>query len=171
MSVIVKSSGEDATRIETVTTNGIIFNSVNSNGYPTDVTIRTNVIINGAFYLDNSESASDNFLSKVVNLEVIANTIHDIAFKNTFREISTVGKFKIKAKSIGEDSFYGIASTSKVVTKIWISKVCETMDYRAFYNTTADIYCEASSKPSGWNTTWTNVTPTFGVSEAEFDAL
>ena len=70
------------------------------------------------------------------------------------------------------------------MTKIFIPKSVVTISTSRygdspFYNcsSTLKIYCEASSKPSGWGTSWNyyasgkTLNVTWGYTRAQFDAL
>ncbi len=58
--------------------------------------------------------------------------------------------------SIGEQTFSFCTS----LTSIYIPASVTSIDYNAFYNCTSlTIYCEASSKPSGWKYNWNSYRP------------
>ena len=100
----------------------------------------------------------------------------------TFASCRSLTKVKIRCPLLYQRTFYGCTG----LTKVWISNNCQTMGhngnatYSSFVGCSAltDIYCEASSAPSGWGAMWnaiatdgTKATAHFGVTEEQFDAL
>ena len=82
--------------------------------------------------------------------------------------------------SIGNGAFRSCTS----LTKIFIPKSVTTINTFSYSNfpflncsSSLKIYCEASSKPSGWGTYWNyrnsaeKLSVTWGASRAEFEAL
>lgn len=165
MSVIVKSNGGATSVLDDSL--GVIFNAVDTSGYPTDVKIRGSVPQN--MFKGNTNS----IFSNLINLEVVGDSIGWEAFSGRFVSIDDAGKFKLKVTEIAYRAFYQLALGSEKAVKIWISKDCTTIGQQAFYDSYSGIkiYFEANSAPSSVGTEWASVTPTYGVSEAEFDAL
>lgn len=167
MSVLVNSIGTSASASAS-SEYGIFFNATNEKGFPTDAIFKTDIIPEVMF---KDVEYNNKLFLHIEKLEVIANKIETQAFNNFFKSVNANSKFKIKSKSIASEAFAGISSTSLNPTKVWISKDCVTMGYRAFYNVVGDIYCEATTAPTGWDSQWTSKTVTYGISEAQFDAL
>lgn len=164
MSVMVNSVGTVGGEIE----QGIIYKSVDSEGYPLDITIKAVTIPQNSFY-----GANDTFLSKLEKLEVIADSTGYGMFSSRFNNTTTLEKIKLKIKSIGDQGFSSLAATSKKAVKVWVSKECIEMKTHVFYDMPGTVYCEAESIPSGWASNWTNANTSviWGVSESAFDLL
>lgn len=121
--------------------------------------------------------------------EVIINSknIASQMFYYTFRSFG--GKLKVFAKNIeyGAFEWFGTYDGSPTVQKkkIWFSKDILTIESTAHSGQTLfgdctnnfHIYCEPTSKPSGWGKYWnyysdsSQITTHWGVSEEEFNAL
>lgn len=157
MSVIVKTtSGGNS---------GILFKKTDGSGYPTEVLVRSDTVAEDLFF-----SADTKLFFNLQKLEVIADTIGKRAFCNQFTNAQSL-TIKIRAKNIGASAFTGLGDTSKKSGKVWISKDCESIADYAFYTSVYKICCEAETKPSGFAASWTDKTVTYGVTEAEFDAM
>ena len=112
-----------------------------------------------------------------------------------FQDSTNLQKVKIRGSQIGSKvgtiNYCATFKNCTALTKVWIDDtvsqiICGTnlsnynaQDAPPFVGCTAltDIYCKASSKPTGWNASWNKITAAisatvhWGVSEAEFDAL
>lgn len=162
MSVVIKGGGSGVKY-------GVFYKDVNSEGFPTNVKIKTSIIPKNCFYKDNN-NALFNYLE---NLEIEADVIGWQGFYNTFANIRSAGKFKLKVNEIGYRSFFGLGLSREMAVKVWIPNTCQTIGTQAFYDAYSgvQIYCEAESAQSGWASDWASVSITYGVSETEFDAL
>ena len=87
-------------------------------------------------------------------------------------------KIKFKGSSIGQSGIANCYSTPNP-SKLWISNNCKTIagassSNAGIYNSSSiSIYCEPSSKPSGWGSSWYHNCGSvmWGVNESAFDAL
>lgn len=90
---------------------------------------------------------------------------------------------KIRLQQLGTTSTGGSGyafQSCPLLKNVWISDDCTIMGRTVFNNCAAltDIYCEATSKPSGWSNYWADNTTAgttrtihWGTSEADFDAI
>lgn len=86
---------------------------------------------------------------------------------------------EMRSQSIALDSSSSYSGVNEVL--IWISNKCNTIHvtnsygfvYPKYSYKNYKVYCEASSKPAGWETNWNkNIdSVTWGVTEQQFDAL
>ena len=82
----------------------------------------------------------------------IPNSVKTIS-RYSFYECTSLASIIIpsSATEIGYRAFYNCTA----LTSIYIPKSVETIGEYAFFNCTSlTIYCEATSKPSGWNSNW-----------------
>ena len=82
-------------------------------------------------------------------------SIGDVAFSvcSNLRSVSFGTNSQLT--SVGEGAFFGCESLTSVVIPIKVSKIGELAFL--FGNGNSTIYCEAESKPIGWNDNWTAV--------------
>ena len=161
---------------------GMFFNEVDSGGNPTDIKIVMDNIPERFCHLATSSSAHlTTLFNYAKKLEIVADEIGMKAFGYATLTSSTVTKLKVKAKTLGQSVF---ANWSGATFKAWISKECTSIDapgvaYGLFAGgkSGSAIYCESTSKPSGWGTYWdyrttsATHTVTWGVTEEQFNAL
>ncbi len=158
---------------------GMFFNEYDANGYPTDMKIVMPVIPENFMYLSGTQ-ASFSLFKHVKKLEIVSNEISEDAFYYGMENIREA-KIKLKTKVIGKTAF---SRSNLIYCKIWLSNDCEEIStsswsYSPFSdnNSTGKLYCEASSRPSGWGAYWNYygngdvLTTTWGVTEEQFDAL
>ncbi len=88
--------------------------------------------------------------------------------------------FPAGLQQIGENAFTYCETLSKVWIPISCTTIAGTKNYDGIFSdcsSSLKIYCEAASKPAGWNQYWNNRTTTikhttyWGISKAAFDAL
>lgn len=163
-------------RVKERTKYGMFFNKVDPNCLPTDAYFKFENVPEHAFHLGGDDYAT--FMGSCKKLEIDANDVGREAFYYYLANMIG-GKLKLKVKSLDIKSFSGMGNNN-----IWLSSKCTTITATSwsncpFYDSVAgsNVYCEASSKPSGWGTYWNtygsskNFTTTWGVTEAQFDAL
>ena len=162
---------------------GMLFNELNSSGFPTDLVIKSTAVPENAFRPSASSNSFFRYLTKF-EIQALENGIDISAFYDTFYKLSSSAlKMKLKVKSLAYSCFYNLRCND---AKVWISSDCETIDGASsnscpFYMSyTVKFYCEAKKKPSGWgrywnycynNTTSGPGTTMWGVTEATFDTL
>lgn len=168
---------------------GILVNDVDSNGYPTDITVRYGFPIAESYdYSPFNYGTTGGNRNKLL-LQNCENILLDIpgtygvySFQSMFSYFP--GKLKIKGcTGMGNQVFGNICSAQSTGKRaVFIPNTVQTMGvYVFYYATDLTVYCEANSKPDGWAALWnTNgqetkdnkiLTTMWGVTEAQFDAL
>ncbi len=87
---------------------------------------------------------------------IIPSTIEDkviVSFENIFAGNNNITSIEIPASvtSIGDSAFYGCSSLTSIEIPAGVTSIGEYA-FSGCYSLT--IYCEASSKPSGWHSDW-----------------
>ena len=156
-----------------------IFSDFDAEGYPATLKINTDIIPASAFACVTGDNIYPMLFSKISNLDIKANSSGTFAFGGGFYSNTQSLKIKIRVGTIESPMFDSVDKASNV--KAWLSNEVTTIkSYLADFDNAGDtnIYCEASSKPSGWNRKW-NIrylytapySTMWGVSESDFDAL
>ena len=112
-------------------------------------------IANGITVIREKSFAYSNYI-KTLEIPETVTVIEDNAFAgcNSLIEVTLPGSIK----SIGEKAFYHCESLASV----YIPKSVESIGKNAFYmDNELKVYCEAESKPEGWDENWlgTGLTP------------
>ncbi len=110
---------------------------------------------------DSVTSIGSDAFSGCANLKSITfeensqlQTIGEYAFYECSKLESIIFGENSQLKTIGEYAFYGCSSLISII----IPNTVTTIEKYAFYNCSdLTVYCEASSKPSGWSSYW-NIT-------------
>lgn len=174
---------------------GIIFNSVNDDGYPTELFIKIPFIISS--YMTLSDGWSYEMMDYLEEITVECNLSRTVSALTGLCD-RFFGKLKVKTnimpkklcQYMGENVSEPLIPENKQKKAVWISKTVETIEdggtkYNSgnpFYGARgATIYCEATEKQSGWETYWNYagtsssetlvLTTYYGITEAQFDAL
>ena len=180
------------TYVEPTPPSGLIqLMNYDSDGYPRKVVYNIpDVYGSEAIYLfavhSGYKTAPDHIVyadEVIINGKLIAGSM----FYHTFRSFG--GKLKVFAKNIDTRAFERFGEYDGLPTvqhkKIWFSKEVveiystahsgQTLFYESLNN--FKIYCEPTSKPSGWGKYWnyynssSQINTYWGVTEEEFDAL
>lgn len=139
------------------------------------------------FTVDTGYIDAPEYIKYANEVIIRSKTIPESMFSLTFRNFG--GKVKVFGTTIGTRVFqwFGKENGSPTVQKkkIWFSKDIKTIESTGhsgqtlFYECSNNfvIYCEPTSKPSGWGKYWnyygdsSQITTYWGVTEEEFDAL
>lgn len=160
---------------------GMLFNEVDGNGNPLDVLMNLNCDIGSYQFGRTGAMSGDKMFLQTKVFKIVANAIASNGFDYFLHKFS--GKLKLDVASMDKRSFGGLGAGATTAPKVWISKKCITIAGSSNYGTPwvdcnggTKIYCEAASKPSGWNVSWnysgsTAHSVSWGVTEKAFDAL
>ena len=160
---------------------GIIYNAVDADGNPTDVSFRINHVMTQASTATyNKLGPCYKYLEKI---EIICDTLLSNQFGYISGSSADGKKIKLKCRTIQNDALaYAFSRTA--AAKLWISDICETIDAASAwgdapfgYSGVTEIYCESAAKKDGWGRNWNTIyggdaaTTYYGITEAAFDAL
>ena len=108
--------------------------------------------VDGNLYSKDCKTLIQYAIGKADDIFEIPDSVTSIG-SSAFRGCTSLTSITIgdSVTSIGEDAFYGCTS----LTSITIGDSVTSIEEYVFYNCTSlTIYCEASSKPSGWESDW-----------------
>ena len=124
------------------------------NGSNTDVVIPEYINVNGEDILVkeiNDQAFYDNDIITSVTIPNSVTTIGNDAFRNCSNLTTVTISENSQLTTIGSSAFYNCFS----LTSIYIPNSVITIRENAFSNcSNLTIYCETSSKPSGWGSLW-----------------
>lgn len=170
---------------------GIVFDEMYDDIYPSKVTINYKGvdIPSGAYTLASYNTYGKTFpiFSYTSYVEIKCKSIKSSGMNGFLQSLgiklssSVVSKVKLIGVETLNDSTscyalgnIGYGHTNKIYIPNSVTSILTGM---AFTNnsgyTNTQLFCEASSKPDGWNSNWNsdNCPVTWGVTEAAFDAL
>ena len=142
----------NATAMNDLSSSDYVFDDAGKNGNGIKVVIGKNVTKIPA-YLFYPYSSNSSYAPKIVSVEFeegsVCASIGSYAFYNCDSLTSvTIGN---SVTSIGSSAFSGCSGLTSIIIPDSVTSIGSS----AFYGCTGlTIYCEAASKPSGWNSSW-----------------